>query len=91
MRTTALAGCTSHGLLRREYVERYFSIDNQRRSLEQIAKKYDVSINTVSAHNQKVCQLLGGARRGKHRGGGLEEAALNEFEDIFQASTWVEK
>lgn len=91
VRSTALAGCVSNGLLRREYVVRYFSAEKQRTSLEQIAKKHEVSINTVSAHNQKVFQLLGGIRRGKHRAGGLEDAALAAIEDICQGQGWVEK
>lgn len=83
IRTTALAGCTSNGLLRREYVVRYFTRKAERISLEALADKHDVARNTVSAHAAKVTLLLGGvqARNGKPATPGLEEIAMNAAED----------
>ena len=83
VRTTALAGCTSNGMLRREYVVRYFTRKDDRISLEALADKHDIARNTVSAHAAKVALLLGGAKPKKGRPGvpGLESAAMDAIED----------
>ena len=83
VRTTALAGCTSNGMLRREYVVRYFTRKDDRISLEALAEKHDIHRDTASAHAAKVALLLGGAQPKKGRPGvpGLESAAMDAIED----------
>lgn len=83
VRTTALAGCTSNGMLRREYVVRYFTRKDERISLEALAEKHDIHRDTVSAHAAKVALLLGGAhpKKGKPGVPGLESAAMDAIED----------
>ncbi len=83
VRTTALAGCSSNGMMRREYVVRYFTPKNQRVSIEDLAEKHDVAKNTVSAHAGKVASLFSGtpAKREKAAVPGLEGAAMNAIED----------
>lgn len=58
MRTTALAGCATNGMMRREYVIRHFTPKDQRISLEVLADKHDVVRNTVTAHAGKVAKNL---------------------------------
>lgn len=58
VRTTALAGCATNGIMRREYVIRYFTPKDQRISLEVLADKHDVVRNTVTAHAGKVAKNL---------------------------------
>jgi hypothetical protein len=83
VRTTALAGCTANGILRREYVVRYFSRKDERVSLEALAERYDVNRQTVGAHAAKVALLFGGtqAKKDKSAVPGLEAAAMNAIED----------
>lgn len=83
VRTTALAGCTSNGMLRREYVVRHFTRKDDRISLEALAEKHDIHRDTASAHAAKVALLLGGAQPKKGRPGvpGLESAAMDAIED----------
>jgi hypothetical protein len=90
VRTTALAGCTANGMLRREYVVRYFSRKDERVSLEVLAERHDVARNTVSAHAAKVALLLGGAQPKKDKPGvpGLESAAMDAIEDRCATSGW---
>lgn len=83
VRATALAGCTASGLLRREYVARYFTGKTMRTSLEDLAEKYGLARNTVSAHNAKVATWLGGmpGRKDKLAQLGMEQAAFDAIED----------
>ena len=83
VRTTALAGCTANGMMRREYVVRYFTRKDDRISLEALAEKHDIHRDTVSAHAAKVALLLGGAhpKKGKPGVPGLESAAMDAIED----------
>lgn len=83
VRTTALAGCTANGMMRREYVVRYFTRKDERISLEALAEKHDIHRDTVSAHAAKVALLLGGAhpKKGKPGVPGLESAAMDAIED----------
>lgn len=83
VRTTALAGCTANGLMRREYVVRYFTRKDDRISLDALADKHDIHRDTASAHAAKVALLLGGAQPKKGRPGvpGLESAAMDAIED----------
>lgn len=87
IRTTALAGCVSNGLLRREYVVRYFTRKEQRVSLEQLADLHNIARNTVSAHNAKVASLFGGTTAKKNGAAcpGLESAAVAAIEDRFRS------
>ncbi|AEV24611.1 hypothetical protein Dsui_0191 [Azospira oryzae PS] len=87
VRTTALAGCTSNGLLRREYVVRYFTRKESRIGFESLAEKHNLARNTVSAHAGKVAFLLGGAQAKKGQAGvpGLENAAMDAIEDRLRA------
>ena len=83
VRTTALAGCTSNGMLRREYVVRYFTRKDDRISLEALADKHDIHRDTASSHAAKVALLLGGThpKKGKPSVHGLESAAMDAIED----------
>ena len=57
VRTTALAGCVTNGMMRQEYVVRYFSAKG-RISLDDLAERHGIVINTVTAHNGKVSKAL---------------------------------
>lgn len=83
VRTTALAGCIANGMMRREYVVRYFSRKDDRVSLDDLAKKHDIARNTVSAHAGKVAAFFGGvpAKKDRPASPGLESAAANAIED----------
>jgi hypothetical protein len=83
VRTTALAGCIANGMMRREYVVRYFTRKDDRTSLEALADKYDIARNTVSSHSAKVAIYLGGAqaRKDKPATPGFESIAFNAIED----------
>ena len=83
VRTTALAGCTANGMLRREYVVRYFTRKDDRISLEALAEKHDIHRDTAGAHAAKVALMLGGAQPKKGKPGvpGLESAAMDAIED----------
>lgn len=91
IRTTALAGCTSNGILRREYVVRFFTRKEDRISLELLAERHDVARNTVSAHAAKVALLFGGhqARKDQAAVPGLESAAMNAIEDRLRETGMV--
>lgn len=82
VRTTALAGCTSNGIMRREYVIRYFARKDERIGLETLAEKYEIDRHTVSSHSAKVSMLFGGspARGDKPAVVGLEAAATNAID-----------
>ncbi len=83
VRHTALAGCTAHGMMRREYVIRYFTPKEKRVSLDALAEKHSVDRHAASAHCGKVAALFGGtaARRDKPAAIGLETVAMNAIED----------
>lgn len=83
VRTTVFAGCVVNGLMRREYLVRYFTKKEDRMSLEALAEKCDIVRNTVSAHNAKVATWLGGvpAKKGKPAMPGMEQAAFDAIED----------
>ena len=83
VRTTALAGCIANGLMRREYVVRYFTHKDQRISLEALADKYEIDRHTVSAHAGKVTAYFAGitARKDKPAAPGMEQLAMNGIED----------
>ena len=87
VRATALAGCTSNGILRREYVVRYFTRKEDRITLEHLAEKYAVDRNTPAAHSAKVAALFGGipAKNGRDATVGLETVAMNAAEDQLRA------
>jgi hypothetical protein len=83
VRTTALAGCVANGMMRREYVVRYFAKRDERTSLEELADKHDIARQTVSAHASKVVLYFGGsqARKDKPATPGFESIAFNAIED----------
>lgn len=83
VRTAVYAGCVVNGLMRREYLVRYFTKKDERTSLEALAEKYEIARNTVSAHNAKVATWLGGvpARKDKPAQLGMEQAAFDAIED----------
>lgn len=87
VRTTVYAGCVVNGLMRREYLVRYFTRKEDRTSLEAMAEKYEIARNTVSAHNAKVATWLGGvpARKDKPAQLGMEQAAFDAIEDRLRA------
>ena len=86
-RTAVYAGCVVNGLMRREYLVRYFTKKDERTSLEALAEKYEIARNTVSAHNAKVATWLGGvpARKDKPAQLGMEQAAFDAIEDRLRA------
>lgn len=83
VRTTALAGCVSNGMMRREYVVRHFTRKEERISLDELAERHDVNRQTAGAHASKVALLFGGhqAKKDKPAVPGLEGAAMNAIED----------
>lgn len=85
--TAVFAGCVVNGLMRREYLVRYFTKKDERVSLEALAEKYDIARNTVSAHNAKVATWLGGvpARKDKPAMLGMEQAAFDAIEDRLRS------
>ncbi len=87
VRTTIYSGCVINGMMRREYLVRYFTRKDERVSLEALAQKYDIARNTVSAHNAKVAMWLGGSqpRKDKPAQPGIEQAAFDAIEDRLRA------
>lgn len=87
VRTTIYSGCVINGMMRREYLVRYFTRKDERASLEALAQKYDIARNTVSAHNAKVAMWLGGSqpRKDKPAQPGIEQAAFDAIEDRLRA------
>lgn len=83
VRTTALAGCTANGLMRREYVVRYFTPKDRRDSLEMIADRHEIARNTASAHAAKVALFFAGSQARKDKPGsiGMEQAAFDAIQD----------
>lgn len=83
VRNTALAGCIANGLMRREYVVRYFSKKEERISLEALAEKYEIDRHTVSAHAGKVMGYFAGvqAKKDKPSVPGMEHIAFEAVED----------
>ncbi len=80
IRHTALAGCTSDGIMRREYVLRYFSHRSERAPLEELARKYSIDRHTVGAHYAKVTRWLRGDTRYSAEGAdfsGMEQWAFD--------------
>lgn len=80
VRTTALHGCTSNGLMRREYVIRYFTRQGERVSLEALADKYDMDRKTAGAHAGRVVKYLRT----------LEHAAEGAINDSLVAAGLIE-
>jgi hypothetical protein len=76
---TALAGCVSQSLLRKDYVLRYFTRKETKLGIEALAKKHQVARNTVSTHLVRVNKTL------KQ----LESTAERAAEDILQAAGLV--
>lgn len=83
VRTSALAGCTANGMMRREYVVRYFTRKEDRVTLEHLAEHHEIDRNTVAAHSAKVATLFGGipSRQNKPAELGLESVAMSAAED----------
>lgn len=79
VRQTALHGCYANGLMRRDYVERFFTRKEDRVSLEDLAEKHDVNRDTTSSHFAKVAFLFGGAapKKGRTAELGLEHVAMD--------------
>lgn len=82
VRSPALAGCIVNGLMRREYVVRYFMPKEKRETLESLADKYEIDRNTVSAHASKVASWFAGIpeRSGKPAVLGMETLARDAIE-----------
>jgi len=89
-RTNALSGCTSNGMMRREYVVRYFTPKDHRVDLEKLAERFSINRDTVGAHNLKVAIWLGGRRKGKDVTPGVETIAENAIEDCLRSLGVVE-
>ncbi|KAG0188270.1 hypothetical protein DFQ28_005162 [Apophysomyces sp. BC1034] len=54
----ALAGTNANGMMRQDYVARYFAMRDQRVSLERLAEKYDLNRQTVGAHYGKLSKVF---------------------------------
>ena len=57
MRTTALGGCVTNGMMRQQYVARYFT-GSSKVSIHDLAEKHGLVENTVAAHAGKVVKAL---------------------------------
>lgn len=81
--TTALAGCTANGALRREYVVRYFSRRKEERvPLESIAERHGVHRDTASAQAARVAVLFSGERVARNNSKpGIETIATNTIDE----------
>lgn len=66
VRTTALAGCTAHGLLRREYIVRHMTAKDARSTIEDIAARYEINRQTAAAHYGRVSKYLRGIEDAAH-------------------------
>lgn len=87
VRTTALAGCVSNGLMRREYVVRFFTKREDRISLEALADKYEIDRHTVSAHSSKVAAYFAGqaGKKGRPSVPGYLQLALDAIDDRLRS------
>lgn len=87
VRTTALAGCIANGLMRREYVVRYFSKKEELVSLEALAEKHEIDRHTVSAHAGKVMAYFAGiqAKKDKPSVPGMEHIAFEAIDSRLRA------
>lgn len=88
VRQTAMHGCCSNGLMRRDYVERYFTRKGDRVSLEALAEKHDINRDTVSGHFARVALLFGGAahKKGKPAEVGLEHVAMDAADQRLRSA-----
>jgi hypothetical protein len=82
IRKTALAGCTTNNLLRREYVLMQYAPKDQRPTVQDLANRHGIDRHTVGAHAGKVATYLGGSRskKGRKLPPGLEESAMHDIE-----------
>ncbi len=82
VRTAVYTGCSVNGLMRREYLVRFFTQKADRVSLDDLAERYDINRNTVSAHYSKLSTWLAGIpeRKGKPGVPGMEELAWEAVE-----------
>lgn len=62
-RTAVYVGCVVSGIMRRDYLVRYFTRVGDRISLEDLAEKHGINRNTASAHSAKISKWLGGTQR----------------------------
>lgn len=83
VRKTALAGCTTNNLLRREYVLMLYAPKDQRATIQDLANRHGVDRHTVGTHAAKVATYLGGSRskKGNRRPLGMEERAMVDIEE----------
>ncbi|MDR3087791.1 MAG: hypothetical protein LBU45_07565 [Azoarcus sp.] len=81
MRTTALAGCTTTALMRRDYVIRYFS---GHPSIDALSARHGLHRDSVSAHVAKVSRALY-----TKKGGGLENEAFSAVDARMKACGMV--
>lgn len=88
VRKTALHGSCTNGLMRRDYVARYFTRKADRVSLEALAEKHEINRDTASSHCARVATLFGGsiARPGKQAEIGLEHVAMDAAEEKLRSS-----
>ena len=82
--TSALAGCVSTGLLRREYVARYFSSKDMRESIRVIAGRNGVEKRTAEVQAGKVATFLGDSAQG------VEASAIDAITDKFRSVGVIE-
>ena len=84
VRTSALSGCVSTGILRREYVARYFSGKGVRDSIRVIAGRHGLEKRTAEVQAGKVATFLGGSDHG------VESAAIDAITDKLREAGVVE-
>ena len=75
-----LKDCYTTWDMRMQYVMRQFLKKDQRVSLDEIAKRNDVTERTAISHSQIVSQFFNGYRKEKERVPGMEELARSEIE-----------
>lgn len=86
VRTTALAGCTSTYLLRRDYVAQHFK--NQcKKDYVDLGREHGIDERTASAHAKKVKRYFSGesGKAGNPAKIGIEQAAYDAIDAKFKA------
>ncbi len=85
-RSAVLSDCSTTGLMRREYVVRFFSDRKERDSLEAIAARHGKVRNTIGDHFSRVAHHFGRppAKSGKDQAPGLEDIARARIDEVLR-------
>ncbi len=84
-RATVLSDCGTTGLMRREYVVRFFSHRKERDSLDAIAARHGKVRQTIGDHFSRVAHHFGRppAGRGEPQQPGLEDIARSRIDEVL--------